>query len=278
MTKFLPTLLSLSFLIVALPAGAAPAAENDQPWEKLQKDGTEDIDTGRYGDAERVLRLAVIKGGNFGEKDLRFAKSLGELGRLYTIRGRFAEAEPLLEEELYVKEQAMNAETGEIIPSMGSLVSFYLEHGTASKAEPLAEKLLGFVTGKMDEAASGAKSNAKYQKGVPLTGWAGQASLTMRDPAIEWAITCDAIGNQFRLRNNLDMAEKLFKAALDVKETILGKFHLSLANSYDNLGTICMERNQDAEAETFFRYALETTERIEPPENPTVFSRLDKLA
>src|SRR5262249_24556676 len=154
---------------------------------------------------------------SFGEGDLRFAKSLGELGRLYTIRGRFAEAEPMLEEELHNKELAMDKPNGEIIPSMGSMITFYLDHGTASKADPLIERMLSFVEGRLNDYRAGTQGPMTLKAGQPLEGWAGTAALTMRDPAIEWAITRDAVGNLYVKRGNLDLAERLFKAAMDVK-------------------------------------------------------------
>jgi len=263
-----------------MPAAPSKSAVpvSDAEWAKLQKAGTEAIDSGRYGEAERILKQAVIKSVVFGEGDLRYAKSLDELGRLYTIRARFGEAEPLLEEALRAKDLTLNRETGEIVPALGSMVGFYLDHGTEAKAAPLAEKLLEFVTGRLDDYRNATQGPVTLKKGQPLTGWAGRAAPTMLNPVIEWAITCDAIGNSFKAHGNFDMADKLFKAALDVKETVLGKEHLSLANSFDNIATIAMQKNDDSEAENFFRYALEHTERIIPDERSAVFSRMDKLA
>jgi len=256
----------------------AQVSPADEAWARLQKAGTEAIDSGRYGDAERTLKQAVIKSAVFGDKDIRYARSLDELARLYTIRGRFGEAEPLLEEALRTKELAIDGSNGELIPSLGHMINFYLEHGNAAKAAPLADKLLEFVEGRINEHRTAAQGPVTLKKGQPLTGWAGTAAVQMRDPLIEWAITCDAIGNQFRTRGDFDIADRLFKAALDVKETVLGKEHLSLANSFDSIGTICMDKNDDAEAENLYRYALEHTQRVLPDDFGKIYPRMDKLA
>ena len=276
----LPALLSLLLLITTtLSALAAPAQiDTSALWTEIQKAGVESVYTGGYGDGERLLKDAVKISARFGPKDLRYAKSCGELGRLLTIRGRFTEAEPLLEEELRVKEASMDKPSGAVIPSMATLINFYLEHGTASKAEPLTDRMLSFINGKLDEHRAAASGPLTLKAGQPLTGWAGSASLSMRDPAIEWAIACDTVSGVYLARENYDYAEKVCQASLDVKETVLGKQHLSLANSYDSLGTICEARNQDGEAESFYRYAYENTSRILQPEDPQVFRRLDKLA
>jgi len=260
----------------ALPALAT--AQLATGWETLQRRGESAFQLCEYGNAERLLKQAVIKARTFGPADMRLARSAGQLGRLLCVRGRFAEAQPYLEEQLHVKEAAAGNDTAQLIPAMGSLVRFYLTNGTASKADPVAEDVLSFVTGKLNEAHSPAPTKMTLKKGMPLQGWAGEAAPAMRDPLIEWAITCDDMGNLYLAHKNFDLAEKLFKAALDVKTTVLGKEHLSLANSYDSLGSLSLARNDNEEAESYFKDALAMTEKIQPPQNPQVYSRLDKLA
>ncbi|MFA6209127.1 MAG: tetratricopeptide repeat protein [Candidatus Obscuribacterales bacterium] len=258
---------------------AAAQSEHTQTWDQLESKGEKAAYNCEYGDAERLLRVAVEKARTFPAGDLRLAKSSGELGRLLAIRGRFSEAEPLLEEELAVKTAASGAEDEHLIPAMASMVRFYLQHGTASKANPLAEKILSFVEGKLNEARTQAKGKVTLQAGQPLQAWAGEASAVMRDPLIEWAIACDEIGNIYATKTSedLSLAERLFTAALNVKSTVLGAHHLSLANSYDSLGGLALTRKDYEEAEANLKDALDITERIQPPENYQVYARLDKL-
>lgn len=263
---------------LSLAAPSLASSESAKQWEHLQKVGTEALDTNRYWIAEPTLKQALVKAGSFGNADLRLAKSLGELGRLYTVRGRFEEAEPYLEEELHVKEEALGKSNGQTIPAMGSLIRFYLQYGTAAKAYPLTQQMLAFVEGKLNEPVADPQVITKHKKGEPLEAWAGTADMAMRDPLVEWAITCDAVGNAYRAKGNFDVADRCFKAALDMKETVLGKGHLSLANSYDNLGMLYQQKNEDKEAESYFRDALATTEKTLPPESPEVYARLEKLA
>ncbi|MBA4075782.1 MAG: hypothetical protein C0508_12140 [Cyanobacteria bacterium PR.023] len=289
-----------------------PSASGDS-WDQLESKGEKAAYNCEYGDAERFLKEAVEKARNFPAGDLRLAKSSGELGRLLAIRGRFGEAEPLLEEELAVKTVASGAEDEHLIPAMSSMVRFYLLHGSAAKANPLAEKILSFVEGKLNEARTQAKGKVTLQAGQPLQAWAGEASAVMRDPLIEWAIACDEIGNIYASKNssadnavsatkdnavnngassgansaqtnakdataeNMSLAERLFTAALNVKSTVLGAHHLSLANSYDSLGVLALTRKDYEEAEANLKDALDITERIQPPENYQVYARLDKL-
>ncbi|CAN5387053.1 hypothetical protein BH10CYA1_BH10CYA1_52500 [soil metagenome] len=268
----------LTMIALSGPANSAPAiaiAETPDAWDQLQTRGSSALYLCQYGVAERLLKQATDRARTFSPGDLRLAKSEDELGKLLSIRGRFSEAEPVFEESLRVKEIAVGNENGQLIPAMGTLVRFYLTGGTISKAEPLADKMLEFINGTLASARGPA---LKMKPGQPLQGWAGQASTKVRDPLIEWAISCDDIANLFQAKSNFETAEKLFKAALEVKTTVLGRDHLSLANSYDSLGSLCMARKEYLDAESYFRDSFDMTEKIQPPEHPQVYARLDKLA
>lgn len=270
-----------AMVLAAIMAGQIPGPAlgfSERTWANLQKSGTEALDSNRYWLAEPLLKRSVAEAEKYGFDNWRLAKSLGELGRLYTIRGRFADAEPYLERELAVRELVHQSDEGKLVQAMGSLVLFYLNYGTASKADPLAEDVLAIVEGKMRLARESAQSKTALKPGAPLEGWCGAAAPKMLTPLMEWAVTCDAMGSAYLARERFDLAEKLFKAALDVKLTILGSKHLSLARSYDFLGNLCLAKKDHKEAESYFRDSLDITEKILPPESPEIYTRLDKLA
>jgi tetratricopeptide (TPR) repeat protein len=273
----MPLYLVALALTVAVPAKAAVSDGTDN-WSKIQRDATEALDTNRYWIAEPLLKQAVIEAGKFGYTDMRLAKSLGELGRLYSIRGRFDDAEPFLEEELSVKEETLGKFNDKIIPAMGSLIRFYLLHGTAEKAEPKTTEFLDLINGKLNETVPQTAGKIKFQPGMTLTGRAATAAPVVRDPLLEWAIACDDLANVYKSKGNFDLAGKLYRTALDMKTTILGKEHLSLANSYDSLAELYLAKGQLEDAESYFEEALTFTEKILPPEAPEVYNRLDKLA
>lgn len=252
----------------------------EKKWQAAFHKGSEALQNNRYWIAEPLLRQSVLQAEHFGAGDIRLAQSLAEMGKLLTIRRRWKEAEEVLERELYVRDISAQANDKDTIAAMGSLIKFYLQYGTASKAEPMTKTLLDFVEGKMREPLDFSKKGGKVvlQKGQTLDAWAGLADPGVRDPLLEWSITCDSLGNFYRYRRNYALADRLYKAALDIKATVLGKDHLSLANSYDSLGVLCMERKEYKEAESYFRDALATTERVLEPNSPEVYNRLEKLA
>lgn len=272
----------LSLFCLAGSPQAVWSAPDSSDWQKTFSSGKESLRLAKYGAAERQLKQSVILSASFGEGDKRFADSLGIYGEYLTIRGRFAEAEPILEEELHARELCTDTKSGAILPAMSSLVSFYINNGSQAKASPLAEKLLSFVEGKLSEHRDASSGPVNLKKGQPLTGWAGSAAKSMVSPAIEWAIALDAIGNDFKSVKDFDMAERLFNAALEVKETVLGKDHLSLANSFDNLASVYQERGDEQRAEQYYRYSVETTIRVLGEKDPLayaqVYNRIDRLA
>jgi tetratricopeptide (TPR) repeat protein len=269
-------LASICLLGLELPSPAFTGSPGS--WQDIQNRGTTALDSNEYWKAEPLLKKAIAMARTYGPNDLRLAKSLNEMGRLYTVRGRFAEAEPYLVESLYVTENALGKENAAVIPAMGSLIRFYVLHGSVEQAQPLTEELLNFVEGKLRDPTPQSTGKITLKKGEPLQAYAGTAAPVMRDPLIEWAITCDDLGSIYKTHKDYDLADRLFKAALDLKSSVLGKEHLSLANSYGSLGEICMERNESADAQSYFKDALSTTERVLEPDNPIVYSRLDKLA
>lgn len=279
--KLLPVatlLMSAALSTVALCAVPSIAATPEtMTWDDCQKAGSDAFYQCRYGDAERLLKQAVIKGAAFGEADTRFAKSLDSLGSLLTVRGRFVEAEPLLEEELLVKENAFGKNDLKLIPELGSLIRFYLNHGTASKADPLTDRLLEMVNGRLKEQSSGVGSTT-LKKGQPLTASAATAALSVRDPLLDWAITCDDLADIYRAKDSFEYSDRLYKAALAIKSSVLGQDHLSLANSYDSLGMLCAEKNDDLNAEFYFKDSYDMTSKILGGTSAQSFSRLDKLA
>ncbi len=268
-------ILTFSFNVLTNPLSAS--TQTDSHWAALQNRGVTALDANEYWIAEPLLKQAMAQADSFAPKDIRLAKSLSELGRLCTIRGRFDEAEVYLEEELSIKELVLGNDRYKCIPTMGSLIQFYLTYGTKSKAYPLTDEMLALVEGKLEEARSG-NYKVKVQKGQPIQGWLGVAAPSMQDPIIEWAITCDSVGKTHQSIGNFKLADRFYRVALDIKTTVLGNNHLSLANSYDSLGSLYLEKNDLAEAESYFTDALRITEKILEPESHEAFIRLDKLA
>ncbi len=262
-------------VLVSIIFGCSPVdASPESNWDQLNAAAVNAMDTNRYWIAHPLLKRSVVEAEKFGSDSDRLATALHELGRYYTIRGRFTEAEPLFERELQVREMSLGKDADKIVPAMGSLIRFHLSYGTPTKGDALTKDMLALLDGKMRETQA---RGGTFKKGEPMTAWCGTASLH-RDPLLEWAITCDTIGKCYRARGNFELGEKLFKASLDMKTTILGAGHLSLASTYAELGSLYMEHLDFTQAEACFREAYTSTELVLSPESPEVYAQIDRLA
>ncbi len=247
--KFVPITAMFAFAFTVNPLLALSPA--DKNWEDLEKRGTAALNANEYGVAEPLLKKALDQAQEFRPTDMRLPKSIAELGRFYTIRGQFSEAALYFEAELKVKEQLLRNKQYQCIPTIGSLIQFYFNYGMQNKSIPLTMKMLSLIDSRL------------------------KAKQT---PIIEWAIICDAAGDRYYSAHNFALAEKLFKTALNIKTTLLSNNHLSLANSYDRMGNLSLEKNDPAKAEQYFAKALKITEKTLPPDSHEVYARLDKLA
>jgi tetratricopeptide (TPR) repeat protein len=272
------------FIVFTMLAGSTSygfAMNVPQPqdkWTQLEQRGTEALDANQYWIAEPTLLQALSLAEKTGSRDLRTANSLGALGQLYTIRGDYGKAEPYLEEELSIKEQIFSGEFGELVPAMASLVTFYVNFDQMNKADPLSEDLLSLVEGKLRDPSSLTKTTVKLSKDAPLQGWAGTAAPIARDKLVECAVVLDELGDLYRKHENFATAERYFNAALDLKSTVFGKQHISLANSYDRLGNLNLAKNEMRDAESYLTDSLRITEKVLDPDDPHVYARLDELA
>ena len=270
--------------LLSAPQGQAEAAATEKSaaekhWEQTLKEGVDALDTNKYWIAEPALKNAAVEAATFGAEDLRLAKSYAELGRLYVVRGRFEEAEPLLEEELFIKRQRLEEEGEQLVPAMGAMIRFYLNYGSKSKADALTAEMLEIVEGKLREPGGNSSTKTTMENGKKVYEmWAGVAADAQVNPFIEWAIACDSVANVYLAQENYQSAERLFKAALEVKETVLGKNHLSLANSYDSLGKLALSRKDYFTAESHLKDAYQMSSKILTNSSSVVYWRLDKLA
>ena len=70
------------------------------------------------------------------------ATSLNNLGEVYRLQGRYAEAEPLYERALAVRETALGPEHSDVAQSLSGLAILYVAQGRYAEAEPLHERAL----------------------------------------------------------------------------------------------------------------------------------------
>ena len=113
-----------------------------QLWEKDTVAGTQAYQQGRYGQAEKSWLAAVEQAKNFGDENVFLGVSLNNLAFLYRNQGKYAEAEPLHQRALAIREKVLGPEHPEVATSLNNLAMLYRAQGKDAEAEPLLQRSL----------------------------------------------------------------------------------------------------------------------------------------
>lgn len=274
----------LAFSILPLHAQAAEVAD----WQQLKRTADNAYAANNYGVAERSYLEALKQAEAFGAADVRLADTLHQLAALYSTRAQFSKAEPLLERELRVREKALGGEHPDVVAAVGRLAQFYIDHGAPQKADRLTKLLLSFAERKVKEQQSIKDEFGKLQKfydrskayseaQAMLTKLQDCTTKATANQDLELATTLDMLGRLYQSRNEFDLAERLFKNALSMRERTLSPQHLALAQSYENLAGLYTAQGKQEQAQVYFRQSMQVTEKSLQPTRPEFFSRLDQV-
>ena len=72
------------------------SAAQESPWRANHDAGKKAFEAHRYGEAEKFYSVGLAQAEKFGEKDLRLAVSLFDMGIVYYAQQRYEKAEKML--------------------------------------------------------------------------------------------------------------------------------------------------------------------------------------
>jgi tetratricopeptide (TPR) repeat protein len=266
-----------------------PTPEGLASWQRIKREADTAYSQNNYGVAERGFQDALKHAEKLGPNNIHIAETLHCLVALHITRGQFTKAEPLFERELRVKEKALGPEHPEVVATVGRLAEFYLDHGNPTKADRLTNLLAGFSDRKVKDQQAMKDTFGKikkyYDKSIDYAE--AQAQLkrleetTHRITAqqdLELATTMDALGRLYQTREKLDVAERMYKGALALRQRTLAPEHMALAYSFENLANLYTIQGKQELAQSYMKQSLEVTEKTLQPGRPEFFHRLDSLA
>lgn len=89
----------------------------------------------------RQFELAVKETEALGERDVRFATTLYNLGMLYHVQGPLSgSAEPLSRRSLTIPKMALRPEHRHVATNLNNLAELYRTQGQYAQAEPLLKR------------------------------------------------------------------------------------------------------------------------------------------
>jgi CHAT domain-containing protein/Tfp pilus assembly protein PilF len=168
-------------------------------------------------------------------------------GLSLTAQGRYAEAEPLLQRAIAIRENALWSDDMYVALSLGDLAIVYFLEGRYSEAETLYKRALELYQREF--------GSDRFFVAMPLAG----------------------LGLVYRDEGRYADAERSFKRALAVTEATHGPYDLEVAKSLDNLATVYEDEGRYAEAEPLFKRELEIREHIYYSREARILANLASL-
>jgi len=205
-------------------------------------------------------------------------------------QGKYAEATPLAERALAIREKVLGAEHPDVANSLNNLAFLYQNQGKYTQVEPLYlralainEKVLGVehlvVAISLNNLAFVYDSQGKYAQAEPLYQRAlaiQEKVLGAEHPAV--AISLNNLAFLYDNQGKYAQAEPLYLRALAIQEKVLGAEHPAVAISLNNLAGLYKEQGKYAQAEPLYLRALAIQEKVLGTEHPAMATSLNNLA
>jgi tetratricopeptide (TPR) repeat protein/CHAT domain-containing protein len=188
--------------------------------------------------------------GNGGEGTLDEAKRLSEQVAQFYDRAKFAEAIPLAQRVLDIRERFLGSDHKDVASAINQLARLYYQMGQYGKAEQLYERAMDIrrkVLGEehpdfaesLDNAAELYQDIGQYTKAERLYQRAREMrkkALGERHPA--YATSLDNLAALYTATGRYKQAEALAAEAMEIRRTALGEQHADYGRSLNHLGLI----------------------------------------
>lgn len=202
-----------------------------------------DLDAAEMRAAEAAEHLST----NWGVDDHRTLRAHFLLANAWYLRGRYAEAEPLLRTTLERQEATLGRLHDDTLDTVLALAKTLDRHGQASAAESLYRKV----------------HDARVQRfGTDHPDTLESANL---------------LANALYRKGDLAGAEALYRDVLNRRRVLLGAEHHRTLTSMNNLGIATYKQGRYGEAEGLHREALEVQRRVLGTDHPDTLLSLNNL-
>ncbi len=215
---------------------------------------------------------------------------LNQAGLYLVERGRYAEAEPLSERALAIRERALGADHPDVADSIRGLAVVYWHQGRYAEAEPLAERALAIreralgpdhpdVSTSLNNLGNVYLYQGRYAEAEPLY----ERALAIRERAFgadhpELAFTLNNLASVYWYQGRYAEAEPLYKRVLAIRGRSLEPDHPDVAQSLYNLAITYWEQGRYTEVEPLYEQALAIRERVLGPNHADVAKTLNNLS
>ncbi len=149
------------------------APDQGAKWESYISAGEKAYHRADYAEADKQFEAALKEAEGFGPQDPRLAKSVNNLAALYHTQGKYAEAEPLHQRSLAIREKALGPEHPNVATSLNNLAALYEAQGANAASDRMSpEKYRTAFSGRTcsdHQRLRSSVSSARTSSGSPVT-------------------------------------------------------------------------------------------------------------
>ncbi|MBD2428168.1 tetratricopeptide repeat protein [Phormidium sp. FACHB-1136] len=258
---------------------------------RLNTQGLELVNTGRYGEAEPAFQESLkIRREQLGDHHPDVATSLSNLASSYHLQGRYGEAEPLFQESLTIFHEQLGDRHPTVATSLNNLASLYRDQGRYGEAKPLHQEALSIrreqlgdrhpdVASSLSNLARLYQDEGRYEEAELFFQEAlsiFREQLDDRHPTV--ATSVNNLAELYREQGRYGEAEPLHQEALSIRRERLGNRHPDVAQSLSNLALLYSEQGRYVEAEPLYQEALSIRREQLGDRHPSVAQSLNSLA
>ena len=289
------------FVVHRLVQDFARRAMSDERREAALREALAWVNAAFAGDAQDVRSwpaldplaphaLAVAERGDEAGIAEPTGRLLADLGGLFDVKARYAEAERLERRAVTIGDATLHPDDREFAARLNNLAELLRKTNRVAEAEPLlrralaiSEKTLGpdhpDVAIRLNNLASLLQDTNRLAEAEPLFRRAlriDEVSYGPDDPNV--AIRLNNLALLLQDTNRLAEAEPLLRRALAIHEASLGRGHPYAATVLNNLASLLQATDRLADAEPLHRRALAIHEASYGPAHPDVATDMNNLA
>ena len=240
---------------------------------------------GRY-----EIRVVELRSATGRDRALQEGRQLLAEGVRLNSAGKYAEALPLMERALEVREKTLAREDPLVADALQALGNIYRNKADYDKADPLfrralaiREKVLGEehpdAAASLNSLAGLYRERGDYDKAEPLY----RRALAVRENVLgaghpDVAASLDGLARLYRAKGDYGNAEPLYRRALAIREKAQGPEHPDLATPLNNLALLYWDKGDYGKVEPLYRRALAIREKAQGPDHPDLATFLNNLA
>jgi tetratricopeptide (TPR) repeat protein len=245
---------------------------------------------GELADALRWTRAAADAAGELGPEHPDAAAILDNLAWLLHDQGALAEARPLLERALAIREQQLGPEHRYTATILNNLAGVLHDQGALAEARPLLERALAIreqqfgpehpytatilnnLAGVLHDQGALAEARSLFERVLAIR----EQQFGPEHPRT--AAILNNLASLLQEQGALAEARPLLERALAIREQQLGPEHPHTATSLNNLAMLHRAQGALSEALPLYERALAIDEKRLGPEHPHTATSLNNLA